>query len=91
MRSYNKMLACEPPVNKGVQKQIVNGVAQVLHRNTLTPLKVIHGNAEIPAGSTIYVNTNMVVNQKWSAEVFLAKDQSVVFVPESIVLLVESP
>lgn len=86
--AYNKVLAVEPPENKGAERKVVDGVAQFTHRNSLTRLTVVFGNETIPSGSVVYVNTLAMTNQAWSTSVFEVDGKKIVLMPETNVLLV---
>jgi hypothetical protein len=86
---FNKQIAVEPPENKGIERKVVAGVSQAVHRASLLAFKVVFGNAEIPVGSTVYVNANLVANQRWATEVHELDGQKFVLLPEVNVALVE--
>lgn len=87
--AYNKTLACLIPEQVKEEVKVVAGVRSPVHKTGLTKLEVKYGNADIPAGSSIYVSTSQARNQKWSSEIYDFNGDRLWMVPEQVVMLVE--
>jgi hypothetical protein len=87
IKSFNKMLACEPQADTGMTRTVKSGVALPDHRNTLLELRVVFGSDSIQAGASIFLPRELA-QQRWYTTVYEVDGQKVIFVPESHVMLV---
>ncbi len=87
-----------PPVGTGVKYKLVNGVKLLDVSTGLQQMKVVHGT-DIPffgtfitlqPGEFVVVNTQAIVNQKWSSEVYTHGGKTFVCVPYESVFSVVS-
>lgn len=84
----NKLIPCKVPASTGVETKISGGLA-VSRRQSLTALEVLWSSGHFQAGSTLYVPSIAMVNQKWSTEVHEIDGQKFLLVPEQSVALVK--
>lgn len=89
VEATNDHIACEPfkndlteTVNKGTGFNTMKGLT------TLTPLKVIFGNKDYPAGQTVYVRADLAKNEETKKQ-FDVEGQKVVFVATKDIKLVK--
>jgi hypothetical protein len=89
IEAANEHIACEPfkndlteTVNKGTGFNTMKGLT------TLTPLKVIFGNRDYPAGQTIYVRADLGKNQDARMQ-YDVEGQKVIFIPVKDIKLVK--
>lgn len=87
--ALNKTILCEPFKTAAAKKQEKSGFATIQQKVTLTPLKVLVGTTEIPAGYTAYVKAE-ACNGPWGKEVFEAPGlPPFIKVPEADIVFVE--
>lgn len=85
---FNKNIACRPPIVAGNVSKVVNGVAQSVHRSSLTALEVVYGTPEVPAGSYVYVASSRL-QEPWGSTKHTVEGEQIILVPEGYVLLVK--
>jgi hypothetical protein len=88
IQSCNKKIACVPPENVGVETEVKSGFAAAKHRSSLMALKVVFGNDEYPAGSTVYLPAG--AKQPWVTQVHELNGEKFVLVPEDQIILVQT-
>ncbi len=91
--SVNKQLAVEPFTTTATTSRVVNGIAVIDSKITITGLKVVFGSERFPTGSTVYLRTDVINKHVWSKEIYTLEDKRFILVPEDAVILlaVEPP
>lgn len=93
---FNGRVACWAPVRDVQEQKIVSGVRVNTRRSGLFGLKVAYdyqasnGGSifRIFAGNVVYVQAELLDNQKWAVEPVEFKGQQLVFVPEAFIMLI---
>lgn len=59
IEGFNNKIGCEIPLNSGKEVSVKSGFAVSKGKTSLLKLKVLFGNANIPAGSFVYVSPSL--------------------------------
>ncbi len=89
MQSTNGQIAVEPFKTNEVQTINVGGFAKVGQKHTLTPLKVVIGNAAYPAGCIVYVAGEQC-KAAWASKVYKLGEAEFILMPEAVIWLMDS-
>lgn len=89
LRAVNKRVACAPFEKTGVQANIKSGFATVKQKGTLVGMKVLFSNGTYFKGQTVYVKADLAFHPT-IAEVYELNGQTMVFIPEDQIFLVDS-
>lgn len=90
MYSFNKNIATVPFEKKSMESSVKSGFSVIAQKSSLTGLKVVFGTFAVPAGSTIYVNSELMATQ-WANKVFTVEGESIILVPEDEIKLINIP
>lgn len=88
--SCNGLIAVEPFKTDAVEKTVRSGFSAAAQKVKLTELKVVHGNANYPTGTIVYVRGDLCVTPD-AKKVYILDDVSFIFLPEKEVLLAKKP
>jgi hypothetical protein len=86
-RTLNGKIFVEPFVTNDVKVNISNGFAKIDQRHSLTELKVLVGNATIPAGSVVTVLSELC-KAHWAMKKYTLDGVEGIFMPETDALMV---
>jgi hypothetical protein len=85
---FNRKIACSPFARKSIEVKVQKGFGSVAQKLALTPLRVLFGNDDVPAGSVVYLRGD-TMKQTWASEEFELDGQTVILVPQDQIQLVE--
>ena len=95
-RAVNGFVATEPFVNRDIKVAVNDMVGFIDQKETLTPLKVIFGNAyltktiHIDDKDTIFVSGESF-NHTWARKIFKLDDKDFILVPIDQIKLIRTP
>ncbi len=90
IEAANERLACEPFKDKSVKQKVTGHLVVPEQKHSITELKVVFGNEDIPAGASVWVNAAAYIKE-WAKAEFTVDDKTFILVPLSEVLLIRKP
>lgn len=87
LRGYNGEIGVSPFPKTHVEASVQRGFATVAQKDSLIPLAVLIGNANIPTGSIVYVAGD-ACKQPFSNKVYEIEGKRVIILPEIFVKFV---
>jgi len=89
--TLNNQVACTPFPKAGIEEaKTATGVSFIANTVKLTPLKVVYGNSDVPAGSVAYVSGKDYTSQ-WAKSVYKLGEDTIILVPLSSIVVLEVP